>query len=102
MRTALLKRLKRLEEVRAVGSQPPLEFQIGYIKKLPEENTGERHVSTVGRAADGTYRWEERRGAPPANEDGPTSIIRLFLVRAKDGRPDYSWPEDAHALFLMR
>jgi hypothetical protein len=37
MKTALVKRLKRLEEVRAVGSQPPLEFQIGYVKKLPEE-----------------------------------------------------------------
>jgi hypothetical protein len=32
----------------------------------------------------GVYRWEERRGAP-ANEDCPKSIIRLFLVRAKDG-----------------
>jgi hypothetical protein len=95
MRTALLKRLKRLEEVRAVGSQPRVEFQIGYVKRLPDEYTGERHVVTVGRAADGKYRWEERRG-PPASEEGPTSIIRIFLVRAEDGRPDYSWPEDAH------
>jgi hypothetical protein len=93
MKTALLKRLKRLEEVRAVGNQPPLEFQIGYVKKLPQEYTGERHVVTVGRAADGTHRWEERRDEP-RNEDCPKSIIRLFLVRAKDGRPDYSWPED--------
>jgi hypothetical protein len=95
MKTAILKRLKRLEEVRAVESQPPVEFQIGYVNRLPDEYTGERHVVTVGRAADGTYRWEERRGASPANEDGPESIIRLFLVRAKDGRPNYSWPEDA-------
>ena len=96
MKTALLRRLKRLEVVRAVGSQPPVEFQIGYVKKLPQEYTGERHVVTVGRAADGTYRWEERRGAPPASEDSPKSIFRIFLVRAKDGGPDYSWPEDAH------
>jgi hypothetical protein len=96
MKTALLKRLQRLEEVRAVGSQTPVEFQIGYAKRLPAEYTGERHVVTVNRAADGKYRWEERCGAPPANEDCPKSIIRLFLVRAKDGRPDYSWPEDAH------
>ena len=95
MKTALLKRLNRLEQVRAVGSQPPIEFQIGYVKKLPANYTGERHVVTVGRAADGTYRWEERRGAASANEDCLKSMIRLFLVRAKDGRPDYSWPEDA-------
>ena len=81
---------------RAVGSQPAFEWQIGYLKRLPVEYTGERHVVTIGRAADGTYRWEERRGALSAVEDCPKSIIRLFLVRAKDGLPDYSWPEDVH------
>jgi hypothetical protein len=96
MKTALLRRLKRLEELRTVESLPPAELQIGYLRKLPAEFTSEHHVVRVGRAADGKYRWEERRGAPPANEDGPTSIIRIFLVPAKDGRPDYSWPEDAH------
>jgi hypothetical protein len=89
MKTALLRRLKRLEEVRVVETEAPVEFQMGYLKRLPQEYTGERHVVTVGRAA-------ERRGAPPVSEDGPTSISRIFLVRAKDGRPDYSWPEDAH------
>ena len=95
MKTALLKRLKRLEQVRIVENRVSVEFQMGYLKKLAEEFAGERHIVTVGRAADGKYRWEERPGAPPANEDCPTSIIRLFLLRAKDGRPDYSWPEDA-------
>jgi hypothetical protein len=74
----------------AVATQAPLELQMGYFKRLPQEYTGERHVATVGREADGTYRLEERRGAPPASEDSLKSIIRLFLVRAKDGRPDYS------------
>ena len=95
MKAGLLKRLTRLEEVRTVATRS-LELQIGYLKRLPEEFAGERHVVEVFRAADGTYRWEERRGAPPAHEDGPSSIIRIVLVRAKDGRPDYSWPEDAH------
>jgi hypothetical protein len=95
MKTALLKRLKRLEEVRAIETQAPVEFQRGYLKKLPQEYTGKRHVVTVGRAADGKYRWEEQRGAPPASEDSPKSIFRIFLVGAKDGRPDYSWPENA-------
>ena len=87
---ALLTRIKRLETVHAIEHQPPFELQIGYLKKLPEEYAGERHVVTVRRHTDGTYRWEERRGAPPAGEEHPTSIIRIFLVRAKDGRPDYS------------
>lgn len=26
----------------------------------------------------------------------PASEDRIFLVRAKDGEPDYSWPEHAH------
>ena len=95
MKAGLLKRLAHLEEVKAVATRS-LELQIGYLKRLPEEYTGERHMVTVGRGADGRYRWEERRGAPPAHEDGPSSIIRIVLVRAKDGRPDYSWPEDAH------
>ena len=94
MKAGLLKRLQHLEQVQAVESHGPVELQIGYLKRLPEEHTGERHTVTVGRDADGTYRWEERRGAPPAHEDSPSSIIRLVLVRAKDGRPDYSWPED--------
>jgi hypothetical protein len=29
MKTAMLRRLKRLEEVRAVGGRPPFEWQIG-------------------------------------------------------------------------
>ena len=80
---------KNDSKVRAVGSWPRHEWQIGYRRKLPAEYTSERHVVTVGRGADGMYGWEERRGAPPANEDGPTSIIGLFLVRAKDGRLDF-------------
>ena len=89
----LLTRIKRLETVRAIELQPGLEFQMGYLKKLPADYAGERHEVTVRRHTDGTYRWAER-GAPPATEDGPTSI-RIVLVRTKDGGPDYSWPEDA-------
>lgn len=36
MKTTLLKRLKRIEEVRAIES-PPIELQFGYFKKLPAE-----------------------------------------------------------------
>ena len=86
---SLLTRLKRLEHVRAAQRQPQFELQIGhYVKQLPPEYTGERHVVTVGRLPDGKYQWEERPGPAPANEDDgdPRTIIRVSLVGAKDGR----------------
>jgi hypothetical protein len=59
MKTALLKRVQRLEEVRVVACQPP-EFQVGYLKELQADYTGERHVVTIGRDPDGNYRWGGR------------------------------------------
>ena len=84
MKAALLKRLQRLEEVRAAEPRP-LELQFGYLKKLPPDYTGERHVVTLGRLPDGNYQWEERPGLAPANEDEDCSktIIRINLVEAK-------------------
>ena len=81
---ALLKRLQRLEEVRATEHRP-LELQFGYLEKLPPDYTGERHVVTLGRLPDGKYQWEERPGLAPANEDEDCSrtIIRINLVEAK-------------------
>ena len=40
MKSALLKRLKRLEEVQAIEGVPPVEFQTGYLNELPPEYTG--------------------------------------------------------------
>jgi hypothetical protein len=74
-----------------------VELQIGYIKKLPEGYAGERHEATVGCLSDGIYLWEERPGPPPASADSGTHIIRVILVGAKDGKPDYSWPDEAHS-----
>jgi len=65
--------------------------------KLPEGYAGERHEATVGCLLDGTYLWEERPGPPPASADNGTHIIRVILVGAKDGKPDYSWPDEAHS-----
>jgi hypothetical protein len=92
---ALLTRIKRLETVRAIEHQPPVELQIGYLKKLPADYLGERHEVTAGRLPDGKYLWEERPGPPPVSEENNRRIIRVIFVGAKDGRPDYSWPEDA-------
>jgi hypothetical protein len=96
MRAGLLTRLKRLEAVRAIESEPAVELEIGYLKKLPAAYTGERHEVTAGRLPDGTYLWEERPGPPPVSEDSAKRIIQVVLVGTKDGRPDYSWPENVH------
>jgi hypothetical protein len=45
----LLKRLKHLEEVRATENLPPVEFQLGFVKRLPTEYTGERHLAVCGK-----------------------------------------------------
>jgi len=83
---SLLTRLKRLENVQAAERLPQVELQIGYLKKLPPEYVGERHVVTVDRLADGKYHWEERPGPTPANEDDDDAlmIIRINLVAAKE------------------
>ena len=62
MKATLLKRLQRLEEVRCVACRPP-EFQIGYLKELPPEYPGERHLGTVSRDPDGLYHWDRAAGS---------------------------------------
>jgi hypothetical protein len=68
MKAAILTRLKRLEDVQATQNPPLVESQIGYLKSLPAEYAGECHIVTVGRDADGTYKWEECRGPAPRDE----------------------------------
>jgi hypothetical protein len=86
---SLLTRLKRLEHVRAAERLPQIEVQIGYLKRLPPEYVGERHVVTMGQLPDGKYQWEERPGPAPAEEDAdPRMIIRINLVEAKE----IGWP----------
>jgi hypothetical protein len=88
MKAALLKRLKRLEEVQATENLPPVEFQVGFVKKLPAECTGDRHLVTVGRDPDGLYHWEEQPGPEP-NKDKRNSVppFRVVLASAEDVSP---------------
>jgi len=88
MKAALLARLKRLEEVKATESVPPAEFQVGFVKKLPAEYAGDRHIVTVGRDPDGTYRWEERPGPEP-NQGKRNSVppFKVVIASAEDEPP---------------
>jgi hypothetical protein len=81
MKAALQKRLKHLEEVQATENLPPVEFQVGYLKSLPAEYTGERHIVTVGRDPDGLHHWEERRGPEP-NKGKRNSVPPFRVVLA--------------------
>jgi hypothetical protein len=88
MKAAILTRLKRLEEVQATENLPLVEFQIGYLKSLPAEYGGERHIVTVGRDANGTYPWEECRGPAPRGEgQGILPPFRVVLASAEDMPP---------------
>jgi hypothetical protein len=78
MKAALLKRLKRLEQVQATEDLPSVEFQTGYAKRLPADYIGDRHLVTVGRDPDGLYHWEEQPGPEP--DEGKRNFPPPFRV----------------------
>ena len=94
MRAALRSRLERLEV--KVGSKKPHFFRSGYLKTLPVDYVGERHVVIVKRepsGATGQNEWcefEERPGPAPLDskeEDCTTiSIVYRDLVNTQGGR----------------
>ena len=87
MRSALLTRLKRLETVRAaVERDRPLKVEFAYLKQLPREYSGPRHIVSVSKRPDGRCEYEERPGASPPNQ-GPArdkNVMTICFVRAQD------------------
>ena len=88
MRAALRSRLERLE-VTAEPKKPQL-FRSGYLKTLPADYVGERHVVIVKRepaGATGQDEWcefEERPGPAPADaqeEENCTTICIVYRDR---------------------
>ena len=82
MRSKLLARLERLE-ARAEPAAP-LIFRYGWLKPLPADFTGERHVVIVKRDATNSanLEWcefEERRGA--AATEGSDDSLTVYLTR---------------------
>jgi hypothetical protein len=87
MKTALLRRLERLETVGAFlegDRRPKIEF--AYLKQLPREYTGTRHIVTVGRRPDGREECEERPGEPPPNHEAARdqNVMRIYIVSAAE------------------
>jgi hypothetical protein len=85
MRTALLSRVRRLEEVRAVeDSNHTLRFEFAYLKLLPRDYRGPRHIVTVGRRLDGGEQCEERPGEPPSPhlERQDPNVMKIYFVSA--------------------
>jgi hypothetical protein len=91
MRAALRTRLARLE----VRMEPkkPQPIRCGYLKKLPADYVGERHVVTVKRepGVPGGVEWcefEERSGPAPVDaqeDDGITMYIVYQDIEIRHG-----------------
>ena len=91
MRAALRSRLERLE-VRVEPKKPHF-FRSGYLKTLPPDYVGERHVVIVKREPSGNGEWcefEERPGPAPldSKEEDCTTIYIVYrdLVNPQGGR----------------
>ena len=81
MRAALWSRLEKLE-VGAERKKPQL-IRCGYLKTLPTDYVGERHVVIVKREPSGKGEWcefEERSGPAPvdAHEDDGITIYIIY------------------------
>ena len=87
MKSALVTRPKRLETVRAVqDSDRRLKIEFAYLKLLPREYSGPRHIVPLGQGPDGRGEYEERPGSPPPNhaEKQDPNVIRVYFVRAQE------------------
>jgi len=94
---AIAKRLRRLEDRFGQASGPRrMVVQYGYLKRLPDDYTGPRHVVTVrqippeelspAERTDNWFEWEERPGPEPAsNAAGPNDeiVVRVHYVEGK-------------------
>jgi hypothetical protein len=90
----LVSRLARLERLNRLSTAPQrLRIQYGYLKTLPDDYIGPRHVVTVKQIppeelppssrAEAWFEWEERPGPEPAsNATGPNDevLVRVSYV----------------------
>jgi hypothetical protein len=76
--------VERLECLEARAAEKDFQVQIGYLKRLPADYQGDRHVVTVGQqAADGTRPGRyERPGLAPIPST-PQNMLRVCVVRSE-------------------
>ena len=91
---SVVSRLARLEQLNRLSTAPKrLRIQYGYLKTLPDDYIGPRHVVTVKQIppeelppssrAEAWFEWEERPGPEPAsNATGPNDevLVRVSYV----------------------
>jgi hypothetical protein len=79
VRSRLLERIKRLEQMQELAK--PSIFQYGWLKPLPEDYVGERHVVIVKREPESPHvewcRFEERPGLGPPDLDDSNLTVYL-------------------------
>jgi hypothetical protein len=84
---SVVSRLARLERLNRLSTGPQrLRIQYGFLKTLPDDYTGPRHVVTVRQLPPGPsaysgepwFEWEERPGPDPASDaTGPSDDVVL-------------------------
>jgi len=67
-------------------SNRPRKVEFAYLKQLPREYSGPRHIVSVSKRPDGRCYYEERPGPPPPNQDRSKveNVMTIFFVRAQD------------------
>jgi hypothetical protein len=64
----------------------PLKVEFAYLKQLPREYSGPRHIVKVGQRPDGRDECEERPGPPPPNQSrgNDENLMTIFFARAQE------------------
>jgi hypothetical protein len=91
----VVSRLTRLERLNRLSTAPlRLRIEYGYLKTLPDDYAGRRHVVTLRRLPPGPgaysgedwYEWEERPGPEPvqtASSPNDEILLQVSYVEAK-------------------
>ena len=66
-------------------SNRPLKVEFAYLKLLPRDYEGPRHIVSLSQRPDGRCDYEKRPGPQPPNyaENQDPNVMRVYFVRAK-------------------
>ena|ERR1039458_5923508 len=96
----MVSRLARLERLNRLSTAPQrLRIEYGYLKTLPDDYAGRRHVVTLRRlplgpgaySGEDWFEWEERPGPGPAEDAdrfGNEQIVRVCYVEGRERTPE--------------